>query len=207
MVKAGDKVCVKIDDPFGGYRKGDILHVIETDGVIVSFIDNDGDRRYLHHNDIEPVAVAPPPQQFKVGDRVQFNILRDDDDPGTVTGYSGGYYSVRWDSDNESDAACIWSESELRLVAPAPGGLTAPAVGEQAAPSETDTPTTIADIVRRLEALEAAALPAPEFNIGDKVTLTATVSGMNKRRVNIIIDGVPPAGCSLAVPPTALIAA
>ena len=207
MVKAGDKVRAKIDDAFGGYHKGDILHVIETNSVIVSFIDNNGDRRHLSRNNVEPVAVATPPRQFKVGDRVQFSILRDDDDPGTVTGYSGGYYGVRWDSDSESGAACIWSESELRLVAPAPGGLTAPAAGGRGARGETDTPTTIADIVRRLEALEGK-VETPRFTVGDKVTLTAKVTGAGKKgRYNIVIDNITSPCRAIAVPAAALRAA
>lgn len=76
--KAGDRFTVNEDDLCGGYRAGDEFEVISFDGG-VTFIDNDGDKRYLgvRHISLVPVAEATGTDaqadkpKFKVGDRVR----------------------------------------------------------------------------------------------------------------------------------------
>jgi len=136
--------------------------------------------------------------KFRVGDRVeiidvgscperylgtQFTIDNDEDDFDGEQAWSG----------RDHKSPYRFKESQLRLVAEAT--------------TAQEPLGTIADIVRRLEALEAKQPIESEHCIGDKVTLSATVTGMNKRRFNVVIDGVPQPGGSLAVPPAALRAA
>jgi hypothetical protein len=96
--------------------------------------------------------------------------------------------------------------NELRLVAEATSGKDAVNRVPWVKQAEENV-STIADIVRRLEALEAKQPAAPEHNIGDRVILSATVTGINKGRVNVVLDGVPSPGRSLAVPAASLRAA
>jgi len=145
--------------------------------------------------------------RFKVGDRVeivgctgcktrfngsQFTIDSDEGDFGGEKSWSG--------KDNKSPYR--FKESELRLVAEATSSKDTINRVPWVKQAE-ESVTTIADIVRRLEALEGATNDT-HIRIGDKVTLSATVTGINKRRVNIVIDGVPQPGRALAVPAAAL---
>lgn len=56
--KKGDRIIVDKDDFYGGYKAGDEFEVIHCDGEAVTFIDRDGDKRYLRHDHIQPVPVA-----------------------------------------------------------------------------------------------------------------------------------------------------
>lgn len=77
--KVGDRFTVNEDDLCGGYKAGDEFEVIGFDGG-VTFIDNDGDKRYLGvgHISLVPVAEATGTDaqadkpKFKVGDRVRY---------------------------------------------------------------------------------------------------------------------------------------
>lgn len=81
--KKGDRIIVDEDDFCGGYKAGDEFEVIHCDGEVVTFIDRDGDTRYLRHGRIKPVPVAEATgtttdsaqaakPKFKVGDRVRY---------------------------------------------------------------------------------------------------------------------------------------
>lgn len=81
--KKGDRIIVDEDDFCGCYKAGDEFEVIHCDGGVVTFIDRDGDKRYLRHDRIQPVPVAEATgtaagsaqddkPKFKVGDRVRY---------------------------------------------------------------------------------------------------------------------------------------
>lgn len=130
--KVGDRFTVNEDDLCGAYKAGDQFEVICGEGEGVTFIDRDGDTRYLHHGRIKPVPVAEATgtatdeaqadkPKFKVGDRVRVHdhpyYLEEDERTGIITSQSSharGDWDVELDNYDGNDLSFF--ESELTNI-------------------------------------------------------------------------------------------
>lgn len=128
MFKKGDRIIVDQDDFCGSYKDGDEFEVIHCDGEVVTFIDRDGDTRYLRHGCIKPVPVAEATgtdasaqavkPKFKVGDRVR--VVNNHTDRLDCTGQEGVVRSADDDGDvvvRLADGDRFFKESELEPAA------------------------------------------------------------------------------------------
>lgn len=120
---------------------------------------------------VDELAVAPATAKFKVGDRVENAIPKNDyDKPGTVTEVTDEGYRVHWDNDPGA-FSIYWYDNELRLVAPATSGNAIVALIENGQPKPSHRPYVHAS--REAAETEATRLagkhPGKEFGVYELV--------------------------------------
>lgn len=227
--KVGDRVRIASGPDNGGYGRVGDTGIIEAVGRADCFVRYDsgsrtGESWYVGFDYLEPAATddqpASQPQltlqpgkhyMTRDGRKVGPASPRGDTDYPWWVGESAYTDSGAWVDgmeDGNDLVADVDEPANDSGEAGSTAGFTVPleAYGGELE-EEVDQAATIADIVRRLEKLEASAGDNPH-RIGDRVTLRATVTGIQKKnRVNITLDDVSGAAHSIVAPAAALTAA
>jgi len=108
--KVGDRV--RCDDNSGArwdYSVGEILTVESISADLVRCAGKGASMFEWRFSLVEQPT-------FKIGDRVQGACLDPEDNPGTISGFNGTRYSVKWDADTNDLKCFIWAAEELYLL-------------------------------------------------------------------------------------------